>query len=205
MSREDITTDKPERSLLAPLKKSSGRNNQGRITAWQRGGGHKRKYRIIDFHRNKLEVPATVKTIEYDPNRTCRIALLHYADGEKRYILAPNGLNVGDTVEAGPEVEVSVGNSLPLSNIPLGMTLHNIEMQPGKGGQIARSAGAGVQLVAREGKHALLKMPSGEVRKFRVECYATIGSVGNSDHFNESWVKPGVIAGEVSVPMFVGL
>ncbi len=191
VSREDITKQAPERSLTKSLSKSGGRNNKGRITSWHRGGGHKRKYRIIDFKRNKRDIPATVKSIEYDPNRSSRIALLAYADGEKRYIIAPEGLNVGDNVMAGEKAEISVGNALPLSKIPLGMTVHNIEMVPGKGGQVARSAGAGVQLMAREGKFALLKMPSGEIRKFRVECYATLGSVGNSDHFNEVLGKAG--------------
>jgi len=191
VSRENITKQKPERSLVEVLPKKGGRNNQGRTTSWHRGGGHKRKYRIIDFKRNKRDVPATVKAIEYDPNRSARIALLSYADGEKRYILAPNGVNVGDVLNAGESVEVRPGNALPLKNIPLGMTVHNIEMQPGKGGQVARSAGAGVQLMAREGNYALLKMPSGEVRRFRVECYATVGTVGNSDHFNTVLGKAG--------------
>jgi len=191
LSKDHITKQTPERSLVEPLHKTGGRNNQGRITAWQRGGGHKRKYRIIDFKRNKRDVPATVKAIEYDPNRSASIALLAYADGEKRYILAPDGLNVGDTVMAGENAEVSVGNALPLEKIPLGMSIHNIEMIPRKGGQVARSAGASVQLMAKEGKYALLKMPSGEIRKFRKECYATLGSVGNSDHFNISYGKAG--------------
>ncbi len=191
LSKDHITKQTPERALVEPLHKTGGRNNQGRVTAWQRGGGHKRKYRIIDFKRNKREVPATVKAIEYDPNRSASIALLAYADGEKRYILAPDGLNVGDTVVAGENAEVKVGNALPLDNIPLGMSIHNIEMIPGKGGQVARSAGANVQLMAKEGKYALLKMPSGEIRKFRKECYATLGSVGNSDHFNISYGKAG--------------
>ncbi|MEL6823160.1 MAG: 50S ribosomal protein L2 [Calditrichota bacterium] len=191
VSRENITKQKPERSLVEVLPKKGGRNNQGRTTSWHRGGGHKRKYRIIDFKRNKRDVPATVQAIEYDPNRSARLALLSYADGEKRYILAPNGVNVGDVLNAGENVEVRPGNALPLKNIPLGMTVHNIEMQPGKGGQVARSAGAGVQLMAREGNYALLKMPSGEVRRFRVECYATVGTVGNSDHFNTVLGKAG--------------
>lgn len=191
VSRDDITSDKPEASLTSALHKRGGRNNKGRITAWQRGGGHKRKYRVIDFKRNKHDIPATVKTIEYDPNRSARIALLFYADGEKRYIIAPDGLSVGDVILSGDNVEVGVGNAMPLEKIPLGMEIHNIEMIPGKGGQVARSAGSRVQLMAKEGAYALLKMPSGEVRKFRKECYATIGNVGNSDHFNESLGKAG--------------
>ena len=191
VSREDITKQKPERSLVQSKSRSGGRNNKGRITAWQRGGGHKRKYRIIDFKRDKHDVPARVAAIEYDPNRSARIALLFYADGEKRYILAPDKLNVGDTVVAGEKAAINPGNALPLENIPLGMTVHNIEMVPGKGGQVARSAGASVQLMAKEGGYALLKMPSGEIRKFRLNCYATLGSVGNSDHFNMSLGKAG--------------
>lgn len=191
VSREEITKQEPERSLTVPLHKTGGRNNQGRITAWQRGGGHKRKYRIIDFKRDKHGIAAVVKAIEYDPNRSARIALLFYADGEKRYILAPDGLKVGDTVMSGEDVEVRVGNAMPLSKIPLGMEVHNVEMVPGKGGQVGRSAGAGLQLMAREGEYALLKMPSGEVRKFRVNCYATLGHVGNVDHNNISLGKAG--------------
>lgn len=191
LTREEITREKPERSLTEPLHKTGGRNNQGRITAWQRGGGHKRRYRIIDFKRDKRDIPATVKSIEYDPNRSANIALLAYADGEKRYILAPEGLKVGDTVVAGEEAEIRVGNAMPLARVPLGMTVHNIELVPGKGGQVARSAGAGVQVMAKEGKYALLKMPSGEIRKFLLQCYATIGNVGNSDHLNVSLGKAG--------------
>lgn len=191
ISRAEITKQTPERSLTVALHSPAGRNHHGRITAWQRGGRHKRRYRIIDFKRSKREVPAVVKAIEYDPNRSSRIALLFYADGEKRYILAPEGLKVGDQLLAGENVEVRVGNAMPLANIPLGMAVHNIEMVPGKGGQVARSAGAGVQLMAKEGKHALLKMPSGEIRKFRLDCYATLGQVGNTDHFNISLGKAG--------------
>ncbi|MCB0259126.1 MAG: 50S ribosomal protein L2 [Calditrichaeota bacterium] len=191
VSREGLTKEKPERSLTVSLSKSGGRNNQGRVTSWQRGGGHKRKYRVIDFKRNKRDIPAVVSSIQYDPNRSANIALLTYADGEKRYILAPQGLKVGDKLMAGESAEVRVGNALPLAKIPLGMTVHNIEMVPGKGGQVARSAGAGVQLMAREGSYALLKMPSGEIRRFRVECYATLGNVGNSDHLNVSLGKAG--------------
>lgn len=190
-SRSEITKQTPERSLTTPLSKSGGRNNNGRITSWQRGGGHKRKYRVIDFKRNKHDIPCTVKAIEYDPNRSSNIALLYYADGEKRYIVAPEGLKVGDKLMAGENVEVRVGNALPLARIPLGMEVHNVEMVPGKGGQVGRSAGSRLQLMAREGKYALLKMPSGEVRRFLVQCYATIGNVGNADHFNESLGKAG--------------
>lgn len=191
LSRDVITKEKPERSLTTTLHKTGGRNNQGRVTSWQRGGGHKRRYRIIDFKRNKRDIPAVVKGIEYDPNRSANIALLNYADGEKRYIIAPEGLKTGDTIMAGEKAEVRVGNALPLAKIPLGMSIHNIEMVPGKGGQVARSAGANVQLMAREGDYALLKMPSGEIRKFRVECYATIGNVGNADYLNVSLGKAG--------------
>ena len=191
LAKDDITKEKPERSLTVTLPRGGGRNNQGRITSWQRGGGHKRRYRKIDFKRNKRDIPAVVTAIEYDPNRSANIALLFYADGEKRYMLAPEGLKVGDKLVAGEEVEVRVGNAMPLAKIPLGMSIHNIEMMPGKGGQVARSAGANVQLMAREGDYALLKMPSGEIRKFRVECYATIGNVGNTDHFNISLGKAG--------------
>ncbi|AFN73457.1 Ribosomal protein L2 [Melioribacter roseus P3M-2] len=190
-SFEEITKTEPEKSLLAPLKKSGGRNNQGRVTSRHRGGGHKRKYRIIDFKRDKHGVPAKVFSIEYDPNRTARIALLHYADGEKRYILAPDGLKVGDTVMSGSGADIKVGNALPLKEIPLGSFVHNVELKPGKGGQIGRSAGVSLQLMAREGKYAQLKMPSGEVRMINVECMATYGTVGNSDHENISLGKAG--------------
>jgi large subunit ribosomal protein L2 len=189
--RDELSRNEPERSLVKSLRKSGGRNNQGKVTIWQRGGGHKRKYRVIDFKRNKHEVPAKVKSIEYDPNRSSRIALLHYADGDKRYILAPDGLKINDILMSGETAEVRVGNSLPLSKIPLGMALHNIEVFPGKGAQVARSAGSYVQLLAKEGEHALLKMPSGEIRKFRMNCYATIGQVGNVDHINVSLGKAG--------------
>ncbi len=191
VTREDLTADEPERSLVYRIPRTGGRNNQGRITAWQRGGGHRKLYRKIDFKRNKRDIPATVKTIEYDPNRSARIALLAYADGEKRYILAPDGLKVGDRVMAGEEVEIKVGNALPLARIPLGMMVHNIELYPGKGGQVARSAGTAAQLMAKEGEWALLKMPSGEIRKFRMECYATIGQVSNVEHVNVSLGKAG--------------
>ncbi|MGD9901127.1 MAG: 50S ribosomal protein L2 [Spirochaetales bacterium] len=179
---EEITKTTPEQSLLAPLKKTGGRNCQGKITVRHIGGGNKRKYRIIDFKRNKDGIPAKVAGIEYDPNRSAYIALLHYADGEKRYILAPNGLNDGDTLMSGPEAEIKVGNSLPLENMPVGSVIHNIELEPGKGGQIARSAGNSARLMAKEGRFATLKMPSGEMRKVNIKCRATIGEVGNLEH-----------------------
>ncbi|HED31099.1 MAG TPA: 50S ribosomal protein L2 [Prosthecochloris aestuarii] len=181
---DEITKSKPEKSLLVPLKKSGGRNKAGRITSRHRGGGHKRFYRVIDFKRNKDNVPAKVAAIEYDPNRSSRIALLHYVDGEKRYILAPNGLKVGDNVQSGDKVEIKAGNTMPLKNIPLGTDVHNVEMKAGKGGQMVRSAGAYAVLAAKEGDYATLKLPSGEIRKVRIECRATIGAVGNSDHEN---------------------
>ncbi|MCL6489038.1 50S ribosomal protein L2 [Alicyclobacillus mali (ex Roth et al. 2021)] len=188
---DEITTDQPERSLLVPLKKKAGRNNQGRITVRHRGGGHKRMYRLIDFKRNKDGVPAKVATIEYDPNRSARIALLHYLDGEKRYILAPHGLKVGDVVMSGDDVDIRVGNALPLRSIPVGTVIHNIELRPGHGGQLARAAGASAQLMAKEGDYAQVRLASGEVRKIRVECRATIGQVGNLDHENITLGKAG--------------
>ncbi len=188
---EEITTDRPEKSLTEPLKKSGGRNNLGRVTAWHRGGGHKRLYRIIDFKRNKEGIPAKVASIEYDPNRSAHIALLHYVDGEKRYILAPVGLKVGAQVMTGGDADIKPGNCLKLLNLPLGTVVHNIEMRPGKGGQLARSAGTSAQLIAREGKNATLRMPSGEMRMVSVECKATIGQVGNIDHENISLGKAG--------------
>jgi large subunit ribosomal protein L2 len=188
---EEITKTEPEKSLLATIKKSGGRNNQGRVTARHRGGGHKRKYRIIDFKREKLGIPAKVFSIEYDPNRTARIALLNYVDGEKRYILAPDGLKVGDTVQSGQGSEIKVGNALKLKDMPVGSFLHNVELKPGKGGQLGRSAGASLQLIAKEGKFAQVKMPSGEVRMINVECMATYGVIGNSDHENISLGKAG--------------
>ncbi len=190
-SFEEITKTYPEKSLTTPLKKSSGRNNLGRVTARHRGGGHKRKYRIIDFKRNKLGIPAKVFSIEYDPNRTARIALLHYVDGEKRYILAPDGLKVGDMLMAGEGSEIKVGNSLKLKNIPLGSFVYNVELKPGKGGQLGRSAGVSIQLMAKEGKHAQLKLPSGEVRLVSLECMATYGIVSNTYHLNISLGKAG--------------
>jgi large subunit ribosomal protein L2 len=189
----EITKSKPESKLTEPLRKSGGRSNTGRITAYHRGGGHKRLYRIIDFKRDKDAVPATVVSIEYDPNRSARIALLHYADGEKRYILAPIGIGVGDKVEAGPKADIKPGNSLPLANIPLGTMVHNVELRQGRGGQLGRSAGATIQLMAKEGDYALLKLPSGELRRVRLACRATIGQVGNIEHENISFGKAGRI------------
>jgi len=189
----EITKDRPEAGLTAPLNKSGGRNNLGRLTIRHRGGGHKRLYRTIDFKRDKNGVPATVAAIEYDPNRSARIALLHYADGEKRYILAPVGLGVGDRVEAGPKADIKPGNSLPLALIPLGTMVHNVELREGRGGQLGRSAGATIQLMAKEGDYALLKLPSGELRRVRCACRATIGQVGNLEHENISYGKAGRI------------
>lgn len=190
-SFDEITAAKPERSLVERLQKHAGRNDQGRLTVRHQGGGHKRLYRIIDFKRTKDGIPATVATIEYDPNRSARIALLSYADGEKRYILAPNGLKVGDKIMSGPEADIKVGNSLALKNIPVGTMVHNIEMKIGKGGQLARSAGTSAQLMAKEGSHALLRLPSGEIRKVHVNCKATIGQVGNLEHENITIGKAG--------------
>ena len=187
----EITGTKPEKSLLKPIKKSGGRNSAGRITSRFRGGGHKRSYRVIDFKRNKDNIPATVASIEYDPNRSARIALLHYLDGEKAYILAPHGLQVGDRVESGAEADIKAGNTLPLRNIPLGTHIHNIELHKGHGGQLARGAGGYAQLTAKEGKYAQVKLPSGEVRMVLVDCRATVGEVGNLDHENVSFGKAG--------------
>jgi len=188
---EEITTDRPEKSLLAPSPKRAGRNHQGKITVRHQGGGHKQQYRLIDFKRNKDNIPAKVATIEYDPNRSARIALLHYADGEKRYILAPLGLQVGQKVTSGTSVDIKPGNSLPLSSIPVGTVIHNIELQPGKGGQLARAAGASAQLMAKESEYAQVRLVSGEVRLIRTECRATIGQVGNLDHENINIGKAG--------------
>ena len=188
---EEITTAQPHKPLLEPKTRISGRNNQGETTIWRRGGGHKRHYRVIDFKRDKTGVPARVATIEYDPNRSAFIALLSYADGEKRYILYPQGLKVGDHVVSGPEADIVTGNSLPLKNIPVGTMIHNIEMRPGKGGQMVRSAGGSAQLLAKEGEYAQVRLPSGEVRKVFIECVATIGQVGNLDHENISIGKAG--------------
>jgi large subunit ribosomal protein L2 len=188
---EEITKTRPEKSLTVKLKKHAGRNNQGKITTRHRGGGAKRAYRLIDFKRNKLGVPAKVAAIEYDPNRSARIALLHYADGEKRYIIAPLSIKVGDRVESGPDADIRVGNALPLKNIPTGTTIHNIELERGRGGQLARGAGVGAQLMAKEGDYALLRLPSGEQRQVHILCMATIGQVGNVDHENRSIGKAG--------------
>src|SRR6202051_1819215 len=188
---DEITTQEPHKPLVEPNHRTGGRNNNGELTSWWRGGGHKRMYRIIDFKRDKRDIPAKVSTIEYDPNRSARIALLTYADGEKRYILQPNGLKVGDTIVAGQTVDILPGNSLPLKNIPLGTQIHNVELRPGRGGQIARSAGSTVQLVAKEGDYASVKMPSGEIRHIFIECFATIGTVGNIAHENVSIGKAG--------------
>ncbi|MEE8418902.1 MAG: 50S ribosomal protein L2 [Dehalococcoidales bacterium] len=179
---EEITKSRPEKSLTRPLKKRAGRNSQGRITVRHRGGGAKRNYRVIDFKRNKIGVPGTVKAIEYDPNRSARIALIFYADGDKRYILAPVGLDVGDVIKSGEDADIKPGNALPMSQIPSGTMIHNIEMQPGRGGQLVRSAGIAAQLQALEGKYALIRLPSGEVRRINSICIATIGQVGNVDH-----------------------
>lgn len=188
---EEITKTKPEKRLIEPLKKSGGRNNTGRITSRHRGGGHKRFYRIIDFKRDKAGMDARVTDIEYDPNRSARIALLQYTDGERRYIIAPDGVKTGDVLRSGPDAEIKTGNAMPLSNIPAGTFVHNIEMRPGKGGQLARSAGMAVQLMAKEGKYAQLRLPSGEIRNVPAECMATIGTVSNADHENISVGKAG--------------
>jgi large subunit ribosomal protein L2 len=186
-----VTTDTPEKSLIKPLSKSGGRNTNGRVTARHQGGGHKRRYRVIDFKRNKIGIPAVVKSIEYDPNRTARIALLVYSDGEKRYILCPDKVKVGDVLKSGTDAEIKDGNTLPLEKIPVGLMVHAIEMKPLKGAQMARSAGTSAQLLAKEGKYALLKMPSSEVRKVPIECSATIGVVSNIEHMNISIGKAG--------------
>ncbi len=192
LKREQLTKGaEPEKSLLEPKKRISGRNNDGRITVRRRGGGHKRFYRVIDFKRDKIGIPGRVSQIEYDPNRSAHIALITYLDGEKRYILAPANIEVGQTIMSGPEADILPGNALPIVNIPLGTEVHNIEMRPGKGGQMVRSAGGFAQLVAKEGKHAQIKMPSGEVRKIPVVCMATVGMVGNREHENVSLGKAG--------------
>ena len=188
---EEITTDKPEKSLTVTLKKHAGRNKRGKITVRHRGGGTRPKYRIVDFKRNKDSIPGNVSTIEYDPNRSANIALVTYADGEKRYIIAPNGLKVGDVIFSGPEADIKVGNALPLANIPVGTIIHNIEMKPGKGAQLARSAGNSAQLMAKEEKYAQVRLPSGEVRKVLLNCRATIGEVGNEEHGNIQIGKAG--------------
>jgi len=188
---DDVTTNRPQKSLTKGAGKSGGRNNRGRMTSRRRGGGHKRKYRVIDFFRNKFDIPAKVQTIEYDPNRTARIALLAYADGEKRYILAPSKLSVGDTVISSETAAPENGNAMPLKNMPLGTVVHNIEMVPGKGGQLCRSAGTNAQLVAKTDKYATVKLPSGEVRMVLANCFATVGTTSNTDHFNTSKGKAG--------------
>ena len=189
---EDLTKGKkPEKALMVKLDKNAGRNNSGSITVRHQGGGHKKQYRIVDFKRNKIAIPGKVAAIEYDPNRSSRLALIHYLDGEKRYILAPVGLKVGDSVESGPEADIKPGNALPISRIPVGTTVHNIELKPGRGGQMVRSAGAAAQLLAKEGDYAQVRMPSGEVRLVLVACTATIGQLGNLDHENENVGKAG--------------
>ena len=193
VQRPEITRSTPEKSLTESLSKSGGRNHHGRITTRRRGGGHKRRYRKIDFKRNKLGAVGRVTEIEYDPNRSANIALVVYDDGEKRYILHPKGLNVGDTVEAGPNADVQIGNALPLEAVPLGTTVHNVELKPGKGGQMARSAGSSVQVVAKEGDHVTLRLPSTEVRRVRKTCMATVGEVGNSDHSLQRLGKAGAM------------
>ena len=187
----EITKTTPEKSLLEPLSKTGGRNNVGRMTARRRGGGHKRQYRVVDFKRRKFGIPARVAAIEYDPNRTANIALLHYADGEKSYILAPNEIKVGDSVLTGPEADIKPGNALPLEKIPVGTMVHNVELVAGKGGQMVRSAGSFAQLMAKDGGYATLRLPSGETRMVRKECYASVGQVGNLDHENVVWGKAG--------------
>jgi large subunit ribosomal protein L2 len=188
----EVTRARPEKSLTTGrVNKSGGRNAHGRTTSWHRGGGHKRRYRRVDFRRNKTGIPARVAAIEYDPNRSANIALLHYADGEKRYILSPSGIRVGDQLLSGPEAEIRPGNALPLANIPLGTVLHNVELKPGKGGQMVRSAGTGAQLMAREGSYATLRLPSGEMRMVHIRCQATIGQLGNLDHENQTIGKAG--------------
>ena len=188
---EEVTKTRPEKSLTEPLKKTGGRNNNGRITTRHQGGGHKRRYRVVDFKRRKDGVPAKVAAIEYDPNRSARIALLHYADGAKSYILASAGLRVGASVESGPGADIRPGNALPLANIPTGTLVHNVELKPGQGGKMARSAGSSVQLVAKDGAHAVLRVPSGEMRRVQLTCRATVGQVGNTDHENQSVGKAG--------------
>lgn len=190
-SFEEITTDKPEKSLLLPIKRTGGRNNQGRRTSRYIGGGHKRMYRVIDFKRNKADVAATVMTVEYDPNRSARIALVEYTDGEKRYIIAPQGISVGQTIMSGATVAPEIGNAMPLSAMPIGTIVHNVELHPNKGGQLVRSAGTYAQLVARDGKYAVLRMPSSELRMVLSVCMATVGSVSNADHMNVSYGKAG--------------
>jgi len=190
-SYKDITKSRPEKSLVAPLKRSGGRNNRGKITSRRRGGGAKKAYRIIDFRRDKVGVPGKLVSIEYDPNRSARIALIYYVDGDKRYILCPNGIKVGDKIESGPDAEIRTGNALPLGNIPIGTMVHNIEMHPGSGGQIVRSAGGSAQVLAREIDYTQVRLPSGEVRRILTRCMATIGQIGNLDHKNVKSGKAG--------------
>ncbi len=190
-SFEELTTNKPEKSLISRKKNHAGRNNRGRITAYGRGGGSRRMYREVDFKRKKDGVPGRVRSIEYDPNRTTRIALIFYADGEKSYILAPHGLSVGDVVQSGPDAEVSLGNSLPLTNIPTGTVVHNIELTPGRGGQLVRGAGTGAQVLSREGEYVLIRLPSGQMRRILLRCRASVGQLSNPDHKNESLGKAG--------------
>ncbi len=191
LDKSEVTKERPEKSLTEPLRRTGGRNARGEITIWHRGGGHARKLRLIDFRRDKIGIPARVAAIEYDPNRSARIALLFYADGEKRYILHPVGLEVGMTVQTGPEADILPGNALPMRFIPPGTLVHNVELYPGKGGQVVRAAGSAAQLLSKEGEIALLKLPSGEVRKFRLDCMATIGQIGNLDHENITYGKAG--------------
>ncbi len=191
LDRSEVTKDRPEKSLVEPRKRTGGRNGSGQLTVWHRGGGHKRQYRAIDFKRDKHGVPAKVAAIEYDPNRSARIALLHYADGEKRYILHPMGLEVGMTVQTGEGADILPGNAMPIRLIPPGTQVHNLELRPGKGAQVVRSAGAAAQLLSKEGEIALVKLPSGETRRFHVDCMATIGQVGNIDHENVTYGKAG--------------
>jgi len=191
LDKSEITKQTPEESLVEPLRRTGGRNNHGEVTVWHRGGGHQRQYRKIDFRRDKVGIPAKVAAIEYDPNRSARLALLHYADGEKRYILHPVGLTVGATVQAGPAADILPGNALPIRNIPPGTMVHNLELHPGKGGQVVRSAGGAAQLLSKEGEIALVKLPSGETRKFSVDCMATVGQIGNLDHENITYGKAG--------------
>lgn len=191
LTLEEVTTSEPYKPLLEPKQRISGRNNHGELTIWHRGGGHKRHYRVIDFRRDKIGIPARVATVEYDPNRSALISLVSYADGEKRYILYPLGLKVGDKIMAGPEADIIVGNALPLKNIPTGTMIHNIEMRPGKGGQLVRSAGGAAQLLAKEGEYAQVRLPSGEVRQVHVDCMASIGQLGNLDHENVAIGKAG--------------
>ncbi len=191
LEKNEVTKERPEKSLTEPKKRSGGRNSHGEITVWHRGGGHKRKYRAVDFRRDKTGIPARVAAIEYDPNRSARLALLHYADGEKRYILRPNGLEVGMTVQTGVGADILPGNALPMRLIPPGTMVHNLELFPGKGGQLVRAAGGAAQLLSKEGDLALVKLPSGELRKFALDCMATIGQVGNLDHENVTYGKAG--------------